>query len=47
VPLSIDCTIRVSLTGLTVATGKTYTVQIDANTAAGSVAHRTITVAGT
>ena len=46
-PLAIDCTIPVRLTGLTVAKGKTYTVQIDANTAAGSAAHRTITVVGT
>ena len=46
-PLAIDCTIPVRLTGLTVAKGKTYTVQIDANTTAGSSAHRTITVVGT
>ena len=46
-PLAIDCTIPVRLTGLTVAKGKTYTVQIDANTAAGSAASRTITVVGT
>ena len=46
-PLAIDCTIPVRLSGLTVAKGKTYTVQIDANTAAGSTAHRTITVVGT
>jgi hypothetical protein len=46
-PLAIDCTIPVRLSGLTVAKGKTYTVQIDTNTAAGSIAHRTITVVGT
>jgi Glycosyl hydrolase catalytic core len=46
-PLAIDCTIPVRLAGLTVAKGKTYTVQIDANTAIGSATHRTITVAGT
>ena len=46
-PLAIDCTIPVRLTGLTVAKGKTYTVQIDVNTAAGSTARRTITVVGT
>jgi hypothetical protein len=46
-PLAIDCTIPVRLTGLTVAKGKTYTVQIDANTSVGSAAHRTITVTGT
>jgi cellulase (glycosyl hydrolase family 5) len=46
-PLAVDCTITVRVTGLTVAKGKTYTVQIDANTAIGSVAHRTITVVGT
>jgi hypothetical protein len=45
-PLAIDCTIPVRLTGLTVAKGKTYTAQIDANTAAGSLARRTITVVG-
>jgi hypothetical protein len=47
VPLAIDCTIPIRLTGLTVAKGKTYTVQIEANTAAGSTTHRTITVVGT
>jgi hypothetical protein len=46
-PLAIDCTISIRLTGLTVAKGKTYTAQIDANTVLGSAAHRTITVAGT
>ena len=46
-PLAIDCTIPVRLSGLTVAKGKTYTVKIDANTAAGSAANRTITVVGT
>jgi hypothetical protein len=46
-PLAIDCTISIRLTGLTVAKGKTYTAQIDANSVLGSAAHRTITVAGT
>ena len=46
-PLAIDCTLPVRLAGLTVAKGKTYTAQIDVNTAAGSTARRTITVVGT
>jgi hypothetical protein len=45
-PLAIDCAIKVKLTGLTVAKSKTYTAQIDANTAVGSFARRTITVVG-
>jgi hypothetical protein len=45
-PLAVDCTIPVRLTGLTVAKGKSYTAQIDANTAIGSAAHRTITLVG-
>lgn len=44
--LGIDCTVSYRVAGLTVAKGKTYTVSVDANTANGNVAARTITIVG-
>jgi len=44
--LAIDCTVSYRVTGLTVAKGKTYTVAIDANSAIGNTAKRTITIVG-
>ena len=46
-PLSIDCTVTVRLTGLTVVKGQTYRVEIDANTASTPAKRRTITIVGT
>lgn len=45
--LAIDCTVATRLTGLTVLKGKTYTVEIGANTKNGDAAERTITIVGT
>jgi hypothetical protein len=44
--LAIDCTVAYKVTGLTVAKGKTYTVQIEANTNNGDVLNRTTTIVG-
>ena len=45
--LAIDCTVTYRVTGLTVAKGKTYKVDVDANTAVTANTHRTITIVGT
>ncbi len=45
-PLLIDCTVRVPVTPLVVAKGKTYTVTVDANTATTAPVTRTITLVG-
>jgi Cellulase (glycosyl hydrolase family 5) len=45
--LLVDCTVKVPVTGLTVAKGKTYIVTVDANTAITAPVKRTITVVGT
>jgi hypothetical protein len=45
--LAIDCTIAFRLTGLTVAKGKTYKVEVDANTKNGGSLTRTLTIVGT
>jgi hypothetical protein len=44
--LAIDCTTAYRVTGLTVAKGKTYTVTVEANSAIGDAALRTITIVG-
>ena len=44
--LAIDCTVAYKVTGLTVVKGKTYTVQIEANTKNGDVLNRTTTIVG-
>jgi hypothetical protein len=44
--LAIDCTITYRVTGLTVAKGKTYTVDVSANTKIGNEALRRITIVG-
>ncbi len=44
--LAIDCTTAYRVTGLTVAKGKTYTVTVEANSANGDAALRTITIVG-
>jgi hypothetical protein len=44
--LAIDCTVAYKVTGLTVVKGKTYTVQIEANTKNGDVLTRTTTIVG-
>jgi hypothetical protein len=44
--LAIDCTVATRVTGLTVLKGKTYTVEIGANTKNGDAAKRTITIVG-
>ncbi len=46
VSLAIDCTVAYKVTGLTVVKGKTYTVQIEANTKNGDVLRRTTTIVG-
>ncbi len=46
VTLARDCTIAYKATGLTIAKGKTYTVQVDLNTKNGSALTRTITIVG-
>ena len=46
-PLGIDCTVPVTLTGLTVGKGKTVTVVVDANTLTTAAVQRTITIVGT
>jgi hypothetical protein len=46
VSLARDCTIAYKATGLTVAKGKTYTVQVDLNTKNGNALTRTITIVG-
>jgi len=46
VSLARDCTIAYKATGLTVARGKTYTVQVDLNTKNGNALTRTITIVG-
>jgi hypothetical protein len=45
--LALDCTVPVRLTGLTVAKGRTYRVQVEANTASTPAKLRTITIVGT
>jgi hypothetical protein len=45
--LAIDCTVAYRVTGLTVAKGKTYKVEVNANTKNGASASRTITLVGT
>ena len=44
--LAIDCTVSYRVTPLTVAKGKTYTVEVEANTKNGDVVSRTITIVG-
>ena len=44
--LAIDCTVAYKVTGLTVVKGKTYTVNIEANTRNGDVLNRTTTIVG-
>ena len=44
--LAMDCTVPVRLDGLTVAKGKSYTAQIDANTKVSGSLQRTITIVG-
>ena len=44
--LAIDCTSTFRVAGLTVTKGSTYTVTVDANTANGNAARRTITIVG-
>lgn len=46
VTLAPDCTIAYKVTGLTVAKGKTYTVNVELNTKNGNALSRTITIAG-
>jgi len=46
-PLLIDCTINMPVTGLTVLKGKTYVVTVQANTMTTGQITRTITVVGT
>jgi hypothetical protein len=46
-PLAVDCTVAPRIVGLTVAKGKTYRVDIQANTAVTANVLRTITVVGT
>lgn len=46
VSLASDCTIAYKLTGLTVAKGKTYTVNVALNTKNGDTLSRTITIVG-
>ncbi len=45
--LAFDCTVTVRLTGLVVAKGRTFRVDIDANTATTPAKRRTITIVGT
>ena len=45
--LAFDCTITVRLTGLVVAKGRTFRVEIDAGTATTPAKRRTITIVGT
>ena len=45
--LAFDCTITVRLTGLVVAKGGTYRVEIDANTASTPAKRRVLTIVGT
>jgi hypothetical protein len=45
-PLGIDCTIPVTVSGLTVAKKRTYRVTVDANTATTASILRTITITG-
>jgi len=44
--LATDCTIAFKVTGLTVVKGKTYTVDVSANTKIGNTALRKITIVG-
>ncbi len=46
VALAVDCSIAYRITGLTVAKGKTYTVEVALNTKNGSALTRTITIVG-
>ena len=46
-PLLIDCTISMPVTGLTVLKGKTYVVTVQANTLTTAQIVRTITIVGT
>jgi len=45
-PLAIDCTVRVRLTGLTVARRRTYITHVDARTTIIPTLIRTITIVG-
>ena len=45
--LALDCTVPVRVTGLTVAKGRTYRVEVDADTATTPAKRRTITIVGT
>jgi hypothetical protein len=45
--LALDCTVPVRLTGLTVAKGRTYRVEVDANTATTPAKRRVLTIVGT
>jgi hypothetical protein len=45
--LAVDCTVTIRLTGLTVARGATYVVQVEANTATTANVARRITIVGT
>ena len=44
--LGIDCTITIRLSGLVVAKGQTYRVEVDANTASTPAKRRTLTLVG-
>jgi hypothetical protein len=46
VNLGLDCTVAYRVTGLTIAKGKTYLVNVDLNTVVGAAAARTITIVG-
>ncbi len=46
VTLATDCSVAYKATGLTVAKGKTYTVEVELNTKNGNALTRTITVVG-
>jgi len=45
--LAFDCTVTVRLTGLTVPKGRTFRVEIDANTATTPAKRRIISIVGT
>ncbi|MFN8221670.1 MAG: cellulase family glycosylhydrolase [Gaiellales bacterium] len=47
VPLLVDCTISLPITGLTVAKGKSYVLTVQTNTVAMGLIVRTITIVGT
>jgi hypothetical protein len=46
-PLAFDCTITFRLAGMVVQKGRTYRVEIDANTASTPAKRRVLTIVGT